>query len=179
MARRISKEEVARSKVSPADEARAEAAATAAEELEVLHPERIIEVKGEQVTVFEINFLASLRLQAHVNPIVKAIEAVLSASGALPGYDAVVATLGEHWQSTLALLQEVTRRPAEWFDDLSAQEGELLLLTFWSVNAPFFYQRVTTVTAVAREAARLLGGAKSSQPSAPTGTTAAHTPSGS
>lgn len=180
MAKKISREEATQSAQERAIAAeREQGSATAAAELEVLFPERSINVGGNLVIVGEISFLASLRLQMHISPIVKAIEAKIGEAGALPGYDAIIGILGEHWEATLALLQEVTGRPGEWFGELSSRDGELLLLTFWSVNAPFFYQRATTATAVAREAARLLGGERSSQPSDLMGTTAADTPSGS
>ena len=175
MARKISKAQAVGSKQN----SQSAAAEAGVSDIEIMFPARTIVVNGEGVSIGEISFLASLRLQAHVSPIVKAIEAGITAGGILPGYDAIVGVLGAHWESTLVLLQEVTGRPGEWFEGLSAQDGELLLLTFWSVNAPFFYQRATTARAVAREAARLLGGEKSSQLSESADTTAASTPSGS
>lgn len=172
MATKVDKEAKQASAPSGAD-------ASAAAELDVLFPERTVPVGEELVTVNEITFAQSLRLHMHIAPIVKAIEEHVLASGQAPGYDAIVQVLGEQWNSTLTLIQETTGKPAIWFDGLTAIDGELLLLTFWNVNASFFYQRATNAVAVRRETTRLLAGASSSLPSVPTTTappTSAATP---
>lgn len=165
MARKIDKPAA-----SPAPASAPSGADVSVDELDALFPEWTIPVKGEQVTVNELGFAASLRLAMFVAPIVKAIEEHVLASNEVPGYDVIVGILGEHWNATLTLVQETTGRSAVWFDDLSATDGELLLMTFWNRNAGFFYQRATNAVAVKRETNRLLAGANSTQPSAPTDT---------
>lgn len=174
MAKKVDKKAKQASAPSGAD-------ASAAAELDVLYPSREVPIGAEVVLVDEINFEDSLRLSMHIAPIVKAIEEAVLATGSAPGYDQIVDVLGGHWKSTLVLLQAVTGKPPEWFK-FSAKDGELLLLTFWNVNASFFYQRAINAVAVAQEVKRLLAGENSSPPSGPTDTaqpTAAATPSDS
>lgn len=140
------------------------------DELDALFPERTIPVAGEQVTVGELGFAQGLRLAAVIAPIVQAIEEQMVEAERAPGYDGILGILGQHWSATLTLLQELTGKPADWFERLSAADGELLLLTFWNVNAGFFYQRAGNAAAVRRETRRLLDGASSTPPSAPTAT---------
>lgn len=158
------------SKPAPQPSAPSGADASAAAELDVLFPERQVPIGSESILVGEISFPDSLRLQMHVAPIVKAIEEAVLSTGTPPGYDQIVNVLGSHWQSTLLLLQAATGKPAEWFDAIAAKDGELLLMTFWNVNASFFYQRAINAVAVAQETSRQLAGASSSPPSAPTDT---------
>lgn len=141
-----------------------------AEELEILYPERTVPIGKEQVTVNEIGFGDGLRLHAHVKPVVDAIEATMRERDEAPAYQDLVAVFAAHWESTLELMAAATGRDKAWLCKLRAGEGDLLLMTFWGVNAGFFIQRAMNEIVIRREQARLSAGAKSSPPSSPTAT---------
>lgn len=172
MARRVDKKSRTRSAPKGADAAQAA-------ELDVLVPERTIQVNGEKVTVNEIGFVDGLRLQAHVAPVVAAIVKAMQDADEAPTYGAIVAVFGQHWESTLELICTATGKDRAWLDRVPSPEGELLLMTFWTVNAGFFINRAMNEVAIQREQARLLAGQNSSPPSSPTATgptTSADTP---
>lgn len=147
--------------------------AAAAAELEVEFPERTITLAGESVTVTEIGFVAGLRLQRHVAPLVADIETLMLETQQAPEYDQVVSVLAGRLDATLALIAEATGKDGDWLAGLRGRDGDALLLTFWSVNAAFFIQRAVSSMAIRAETRRLSAGANSSPPSAPTATGAA------
>lgn len=144
--------------------------ASAADELDVLFPARTIPLQKGEVTVAEITLRQSLQHHLAVAPIIAAIETAMLESGQVPGYSDIVGILGQHWEATITLLAATTGMDADEVSALTAADGELLLLTFWNVNAGFFYQRATNAVAVRRELAKLSTGASSSPPSSTTDT---------
>ncbi|MBS0457468.1 MAG: hypothetical protein JSS44_09095 [Proteobacteria bacterium] len=139
---------------------------TGAQDLEVLHPERVIHIGGSEVTVREYGFLAGLRLQAAAAPIVAAL-----ADAAERGLNlaAIQGVLAAHPAQIVALLAAATDLPPAQIEALPDDEGQLLLLTWWAVNAGFFVRRVATAIA-ARRAAEASAGQTSTPSSSPTDT---------
>ncbi|MBS0461743.1 MAG: hypothetical protein JSS41_04640, partial [Proteobacteria bacterium] len=99
---------------------------TGAQDLEILHPERVIHIGGSEVTVREYGFLAGLRLQAAAAPIVAAL-----ADAAERGLDlaAIQGVLAAHPAQIVALLAAATDLPPAQIEALPDDEGQLLLLT--------------------------------------------------
>lgn len=144
--------------------------AAEARELEILYPERMLSVGGREVTVREIGFAESLRLHAHVAPIVAAIDQLMHERNEAPGYSHMLGVFGAHWQSTLVLIGAATGLDADELQALGGAEGDTLLLTFWGVNASFFIGRAMNELAIRRETQRLLAGHDSTPPSSRTDT---------
>ncbi|MGO1069724.1 DUF6631 family protein [Lysobacter sp. CA199] len=112
----------------------------AADELTVLQPNRELPLGDRTVTVREIGFFESLRLHAQIAELVAdLIEHTDDGNIDLSRLHRVCA---QHPEATVELLAQASDQSVEFVHSLSAAHGDLLLLTFWAVNADFFLQRV-------------------------------------
>ncbi|KEH07070.1 hypothetical protein GY14_30165 [Delftia tsuruhatensis] len=165
--------------------AAASANTSSVSDMEVLHPERELQLAGEAVVVREYGNVEWLRLLPRAEPLVATIAQALQADES-PTYEQALRTIAEHVDGLLPLIAQAVDREPAWVDTLAPAEVEMLLMTWWGVNAHFFVQRAINRVAVAmraseaREAA--LAGVPFTQPSSPTATDSAtlgSTPSGS
>lgn len=138
------------------------------DDLDILHPDRVIRIGGAEVTVREYGFLQGLRIQASAMPIVES----LAQAAAKPDLQErmVQDLLAGHADELVVLLAESTGLSREAIAALDDADGQLLMLTWWAVNAGFFVRRVAMRT-LARAAAAPSVGATSTPPSSSTGTT--------
>ncbi|MBS0599536.1 MAG: hypothetical protein JSR92_19940 [Proteobacteria bacterium] len=137
------------------------------DDLNILHPERIIRVAGREVTVREYGFMQGLRIAAAAAPI---IAELADAAERSLDVELVLATLAAHPAELVALIAAATDLTPAQIEALPDDEGQLLLLTWWAVNAPFFVRRVVMRVAP-RLAAAPSAGATSSPSSSPSATT--------
>lgn len=114
---------------------------TAGEELAALHPERELTVAGRAVTVRPIGFIEGARRAAQIAPIVEALKPMGEPDAPAP-LAAIEQVVAEHVEVFLDLLALTTGEPRDWIAALDDADGQRLLLTFWSVNAPFFIRRM-------------------------------------
>jgi hypothetical protein len=129
------------------------------DDLVVLQPNRTLPIGGCEVTVREIGFFESLRLHAEIAALVSdLVEHTDDGNVDLARLHRVCA---EHPDATVALLAQASDQPPEWVGMLSAGHGDLLLLTFWAVNADFFLQRVIAALELRRAALATTGPASS------------------
>lgn len=113
---------------------------SAADELTVLQPNRVLPLGDRTVTVREIGFFESLRLHAQIAALVAdLIEQTDDGNIDLGRLHRVCA---QHPEATVELLAQASDQSVAFVHSLSAAHGDLLLLTFWAVNADFFLQRV-------------------------------------
>ena len=160
--------------------------------MEVLHPERFIELGGAKVMVREYGNVEWLRLLPVAEPLVAAIADML-ASPDEPTYEVVLTAIATHTDGLLPLILQAVDRDMAWLESLASDEVENLLMAWWGVNFRFFVQRAQNRQRVQRASAILKdqavaattaasAGAPSTPPSSPTATataTSAPTPSGS
>lgn len=171
----------------------------AAKDLGIEFPARDIVLAGEPVTVNEITFVQSLRLQHALAPVVAELEASVLAdaqrlqtqasdlpTAAIPlpatDFDRSLLAFSAQWDAAVVLIAAATGLTRERIESLDDADGFALLLAFWRVNEDFFLRRV--VGKIQFRAAQLERsvGAKYSPRSAPTATAAATSiapPSGS
>lgn len=171
----------------------------AAKDLGIEFPARDIVLAGEPVTVNEITFVQSLRLQHALAPVVAELEASVLAdaqrlqtqasdlpTAAIPlpatDFDRALLAFSAQWDAAVVLIAAATGLTRERIESLDDADGFALLLAFWRVNEDFFLRRV--VGKIQFRAAQLERsvGAKYSPRSAPTATAAATSiapPSGS
>lgn len=174
MARKVSRSTTPASAPQGAD-------AADASELDTLFPERAVTIAGEPITVREISFGDGLRLHMHVAPLVAAIEETMRARNEAPSWTDMIAVFGRHWESTLELVAVSSGKDIAWLRGLRGADGDVLLMTFWTINASFFIQRAMNELLIRQEQARLAG-ESSSPPSSRTDTgtrTSGGTPGGS
>jgi hypothetical protein len=128
-------------------------------DLAVLQPNRTLPVGGRTVTVREIGFFESLSLHDPIAALVAdLVEQTEDGSVDLARLHQVCA---QQPAATVALLAKASDQPPEWVRALPAAHGDLLLLTFWAVNADFFLQRVLAALELKRAAPAATGPASS------------------
>lgn len=174
--------------IASAASAPAPAQANAQEEasdLTVLHPERELQLGGEAVTVREYGNLEWLRVLVRAEPLVAAVTEMLAGADT-PTYEQALAVIADNADALMPLVAQAVDRDVQWIDQLPSGDVEVLLMTWWAVNAHFFVSRAINRVLVARgeqqaredAANRLrssspLSGARSTPPSSPTATAAA------
>ena len=150
-------------------------------ELDILHPDRQLNLRGQMLTVREFRHLEWLRLLPTVEPLIAAMAATLS-SGRTVSYEDALALMATHIDTLSPLVVQASGITPTLWEQLTPDEGELLLMTFWGANGRFFVGRAVNRVAVARSEANLWAGAASTPPSSTTATASsasASTPSAS
>lgn len=150
--------------------AKPKAADASIAELDVLAPQRDVPVGGRIVTVREYSYFEGLRLLPQIKPFLEDLQVQFTGPSA-PSVDAIAELLATH----VDLVQQLVARaiaPAQpdpyamdiaigqqvqWMENLNEAEGDLLVLTWWMVNSPFFIRRVLRAAAQAAVAARSAG----------------------
>ena len=109
-------------------------------EIDILYPDRVLTVGGEIVTVRELAFAQTLRLEAAMGPLIRAF--IELPEGDEPITARFEALFGEHAQAWMGFMATACDKPRDWVEQLSDADGRVLSMTVWSVNAAFFTQRV-------------------------------------
>lgn len=130
-----------------------------ADDLAILQPDRTLPIGDRQVTVREIGFFESLRLHTEIAALVAdLVEQTEDGNVDLQRLHRVCA---QHPEATVVLLAQACDQPPDWVQALSGAHGDLLLLTFWAVNADFFLQRVLAALELRRAVPTATGPASS------------------
>ncbi|ALN78597.1 DUF6631 family protein [Lysobacter antibioticus] len=130
-----------------------------ADDLIVLQPNRVLPLGDRTVTVREMGFFESLRLHSEIAALVAdLVEQTDDGNIDLGRLHRVCA---QHPDATVELLAQVSDQSVEFVHSLNAAQGDLLLLTFWAVNADFFLQRVIAALELRRAAPAATGPASS------------------
>lgn len=159
----------------------AQAAGKAAEELDILFPERQARIGGRDVTVREYSFVEGVRLRLQAKPFSDALFALLQGRE-IPHYAVIQDTIAQHLDVVLGLVARAADVEVEWIEQLGQADGELLLMMWWGVNGPFFLRAALQRLRLENEVHALLAGGGSLPPSSPTATgsaSSASTPSAS
>lgn len=141
----------------------AKAAPAAENDLDVLHPERMVVLAGKPVTVREYGHIEWMRLQAVAAPLVAALAAMLDA-GQEPTYEQALAVMAQNIDALAPLVMQAADMTPFAFDSLKPDDGELLMMTWWGCNGLFFVRRALNKVAVARAEAARSAGARSTPP---------------
>lgn len=146
---------------------------SAENDLDILFPDRNVPVGGRNVLVRELLFTEQIRHHHALVWLSAAFAAVVPLLENDDGVNHVLDLLAEHWDQVYPLVaascsavdatDEQIHETAQWISQQRGAEGELLLLTWWTVNKGFFVRRLLRPLQVAREKAQV--GARSSQPS--------------
>lgn len=147
-----------------------------ADELEILLPERTLMVNGLQVTVHEYTLAEQLQ---HRQPLREISGGLSEAMSAAPEAEIPLETLfdvlGERWPSVVKALAVSCGQPVEWVSELTGEDSETLLLTWWGVNADFFTRNAIrpALEKLVRDLQSASAGPKSSPASSTTDTSSA------
>jgi len=145
-----------------------------ADDLEILHPEREIEIAGRAVTVREYGGVEGMRIAGQLAPVVHDLASLGHAdrNGDMLAYANLQVVFEKHIDAMLGLLARACTpadaTPAQrqacraWIDSPEVGDDALqsLLVIWWAVNGPFFVRRVVQ-TLQMRAAVGAFDGAKS------------------
>jgi hypothetical protein len=109
-----------------------------ADELDILHPERTIMCAGDSVTVREIGFADSLRLDRAMAPMIRAFIDLRDD----PEPHDLAALFGTHPDAWLDFMAAACGKPRAWIEGLGDEDGRNLSMAVWTVNSGFFLRRV-------------------------------------
>ncbi len=116
------------------------AAASAADDLAVLHPDRTLVIAGRTVTIREYGFFEGLDIADRAHAFIADLIAA-SDSGTLR-YAQVRRLFGRHRAVIPAIAAQAGDVEVAWLDSLSADDLELYLATWFATNAAFFVREV-------------------------------------
>lgn len=155
----------------------------AADDLDVLHPERELTFPWGKIVVREYGGIEWMRLRSLARPIIDRLSALL-ATGVEPDFEVALDILADNMDAVVQLLAHACDESIETIQELSPIEMDDLLLYWWGANCRFFIHRAASAVAVnlAREVIERSAGASSTPPSSPTvtdSTTSAATPADS
>lgn len=111
------------------------------DDLDILAPEREIEIGGEKVTVREITFGEQLKHGAALKLLADTLLPALKSDNE-DILTAVMDALAAHYAATIPLFSLSIGKSAEWIEALKGEDGEALAMTWWSVNRGFFTRRL-------------------------------------
>nr|WP_244261072.1 DUF6631 family protein [Pseudomonas aeruginosa] len=111
--------------------------------LGVLFPDRQLAVGGVEVTVRELTFSEQLRHNHLLAPLADALAAVPPEQLDGPeSINVIFDALARHADALRELLAISCGQSVDWVDALPADDGEALVLTWWTVNNGFFVRRL-------------------------------------
>jgi hypothetical protein len=110
--------------------------------LTTCYPEYDIYIGGEWVTVREFTFLQGLRAAQIAQMLLADLAVLFKETEANPGFFAITGIFGEHEKELLGLISMATGRDTKWLRELTESEEQQLITAFWTVNWPFFVNRL-------------------------------------
>lgn len=150
----------------------AQADQTAADELDILHPERTITLSIGTIVVREYGAVEWMRMLPAAESLIASISAML-AERRIPIYEEALAVIAKNIDALLPFIAAASGLEHAVVEALAPDDFELLLMTWWGVNGRFFVGRARNRIAVARAEMEVVVSASenSTQPLSPTATT--------
>jgi len=132
-------------------------------DLAILFPERTLTVGGKTLTIREYSFKESLQLNDRLQPLINAISGLIEGES-MPELAQVIAVLAKEHDRLIELVAIAANCEQSFIENLNQQEGQQLLVLWWSINAPFLIGSAVLclqATAAAKAAMQASAGAAS------------------
>ena len=131
------------------------------EELTILYPSIKITIAGIEVEIKEYSLQQQLRYNHKLAPFVASLQQELAKSDEF-SVDDVIACVADNYQDVLELIAISISQPVEFVANLSGEDAENLLLTWWAVNSNFFTRKAVTpiMERLAKDNLKTLAGAR-------------------
>lgn len=113
-------------------------------EIDILYPDRVLTLAGEQITVRELAFAQTLRLEAAMAPLIQAFVELPTEEAGESAAGQFAELFGAHAHAWIGFMALACGKPREWVEQLSDADGTTLSMTVWGVNSAFFTRRVLT-----------------------------------
>lgn len=127
-----------------------------ADDLQVLHPDCSAKIAGRAVTVREYGFVEGMRLRPRMQPFLDDLHALV-AGGRLPHLEQVTTLLGTHIDAVTEAVAVAADVDMEWLAGLTQDEGQHLLMLWWTANGPFYVRSVFSRIAADRAVSQHAG----------------------
>lgn len=134
-----------------------------ADDLEVLHPNRPVTMAGREVVVREYGFIEGQRLLPLLKPFLDDIKVLLTGDGPLLIGD-IQTFLGCHIDAITEAVAIAADVDQEWMAALNQDDGQTLLMIWWSVNGPFYVRSAHGQIRADQAVAKAAAGLTSTQP---------------
>jgi hypothetical protein len=140
----------------------------AADEIDILHPERIATINGRQIVVREYGFIEGMRLRPLMQPFLDDLFQAMKA-GQPANYQQALDIIAAHIDAVIELAAVAADVETEWIKTLSDHDGQHLLMLWWGANCSFFMQRNLSRLQIELQETMLAqsDGAKFTPPSSP------------
>lgn len=125
-------------------------AAKAAQEVDVLHPEREVAVAGRVLVVREYGFREGMRIRSGAKPFFDALYARCAEGSAAPRFEDIEDVALEHADLVVWMIAQAADAEPAWVAGLDDADGARLMDIWWMANAGFFIRRLLRAAAVAR-----------------------------
>lgn len=124
--------------------------AAAVSDLEMLSPDRTLELEGRAVTVRAFRFIEGLRATPLARPIVADLRALAERQDGIAADD-ILDLLSRHAEVWLELIALATGESVAWLRERPDEQAIALAMTFWQVNAGFFMTRLGLMARLAAD----------------------------
>lgn len=147
-------------------------ASDATDDLSILHPNHVVTVGGQELTVREYGFIEGLKLQPLARPFIDDLVRTLAQAGD-DDYELALDVIGRHAEAVVEMVAVAASVDAAWVTALEPADGDLLLQAWFAANSGFFARAATrrAVAAVLKREARPSAGGASTPISSPPATT--------
>nr|DAI22397.1 MAG TPA: hypothetical protein [Caudoviricetes sp.] len=134
------------------------------DKLTILFPAQKLQLNGEEVEIKEYTLLQQLQHNALFMPFVSSLRTTLSKDEAEFGLEPLMACISAHYQDVLDMVALSINKPVEFVNELTGEDADAVLLTWWTVNSDFFTRKAMQpiLERLAKQQAETLIGAKSS-----------------
>jgi len=115
-----------------------------ADELSTIFKEKKLKIGSRDITITEFSFLKGLQVAKLAQPLIDDLSKALRDSG---NGDIGISILEQVFFDHFTLFRQLIVESSDiddlaFFDQLKDNEGQLLLMTFWTVNSGFFLSRL-------------------------------------
>jgi hypothetical protein len=111
-------------------------AGAGSDDLQVLHPNQVVVIGGQSITVREYGFVEGLQLRPKIQPLLDDLY-VLIKGGPIDMEDVIV-LLGNHHVLTTELVAIAADVDQAFLAGLGQRDGYKLLMAWWAANGPFY-----------------------------------------
>lgn len=139
----------------------------AAQQLDVLHPEREVRIADRILVVREYGFVEGLQILPKAGPILDALKAYAAAGSGLARYSQIEQVFAEHTETMIELVAQAADVTPDFVRGLSDEDGFRLMQVWWLANQGFFLRRLVQALATARADAKRAGPGSTPPSSAP------------
>lgn len=142
-------------------------AAEGADDLQKLHPNLEAPLNGRIVVVREYGFVEGLRVRQQLRPFLDGLYELIK-SESVPPLEQIMELVVDHLDVVLQAVATSADIEVEELQSLENQdEGDVLLMRWWTANGPFFYRRVLSRILAERVQATELEKRRAGQTSTP------------